>query len=98
MSCRFFNDEVHIDNDPRKVRLLEIKCHNGFVGRIFVTKELAFVLEYPENRINVWHYDQSEDGKRITLKAKGSDSVKSIVNGVDACHETVTDWPLEEHE
>jgi len=98
MSCRFLSDGYAVYGESgKKARLLEIAFHNGYKGCILVTEEPSGSFVTAEGRtINMWHFQVSADGKRITLTAQPSSSVKFMgEKGEELAHETVTDWPLE---
>lgn len=97
MSCRFLSDDYVIYGETgQRARLLEITFHNGKKFPILVTEDPSGSFKTaPGHTINIWHYQLSTDGKRITLTAKPSSSVKILgEKGEELAHETITDWPL----
>lgn len=90
--CRFIGQEREFADDPlhRKVRGLEITFEDGFVGCIYVTKGEEF--EGWHERLNVWHYEISPDGTKITLKNFHHLSSVDMLDGLHHVH--IERWPL----
>jgi hypothetical protein len=99
MSCRFLDEAPsyfppEMDPGHHPVRVLEITFTNGRIFPVFVTPEESFTVTLEGHVLNVWHYGMSLDGKRITLLAKPSNSVRILEKGVEVAHDLVYGWPL----
>ena len=99
MSCRFLDEApsyfpAEMDPGHHPVRVLEVTFTNGRVFPIFVTTDESFTISVSGHELNVWHWGLSLDGKKITLLARPSNSVKIMQNGVEAAHDVIYAWPL----
>lgn len=94
-TCRFVDVARYFDDDvqKRKVQALELTLEDGFRGIIFVTDKDDFSFIQRDGReMNVWRYELSADGKRISLHNRVHGS--SSVGWPDPHHIIVEDWPL----
>lgn len=87
-TCRFLDEEGYYEGTL--ARALEIKCEDGFTGVILVTRGEEVLGTKPAH--NIWHYEISPDGTKITLKNFKHSSSVDFLDGKH--HITVENWPL----